>query len=458
MRITLDYGKTGLDVTLPDDRLIAPPLAIKPADPLPDAGATLEAALENPIGAKPLAELARGKKTACIAICDITRPVPNKLILPALVRTLEAAGMPRSGITILIATGLHRPNEGEELVELVGEEIARTYRCENHRGKVKEEHDYLGTTPNGVPAWIDNRYTRAELKITTGLIEPHLMAGYSGGRKLICPGIAALETVKVWHGPKFLEHPKADCGILEGNPVHEENTRIALMAGCDFIVNVCIDGKRRVTGLWAGDMIQAWETGVRFCREVVKSSVPQLCDVVVTSCAGYPLDTTWYQAVKGLTGALPIVKQGGTIVLAASLTEGLGSPEFRALLDDYQRNGRYKTMGGAVAELKGHGPLAPGRVVQPFFFHGSAHSLHRDICEMDEWQLVMLQKVLSHCRVKVVAHGVNAETLRLCQVEPAASVEAAVAASLAEYGPTAKLAVIPKGPYVLPYVMGHDCA
>jgi lactate racemase len=425
MQITLDYGKTGLNVTLPDDRLIAPPLTIKPADPLPDAAAALEAALKSPIGAKPLAELALGKKTACIAICDITRPVPNKLILPALVRTLEAAGVPRSGITILIATGLHRPNEGEELIELVGAEIATNYRCENHHGKVLEEHDYLGTTPNGVPAWIDKRYTQAELKITTGLIEPHLMAGYSGGRKLICPGIAALETVKVWHGPKFLEHPKADCGILEGNPVHEENTRIALMAGCDFIVNVCIDGKRQVTGLWAGDMIQAWETGVRFCREVVKAGVPQPCDVVVTSCAGYPLDTTWYQAVKGLTGALPIVKQGGTIVLAASLTEGLGSPEFQKLVRDNPDLKAFKK-----------------RIMETDYFI------------MDQWQLEELCKVLAKCKVKVVTQGLSTADLRLCQVEPAASVEAAVAASLAEYGPTAKLAVIPKGPYVLAYVVG----
>ncbi|MCE9565888.1 MAG: nickel-dependent lactate racemase [Planctomycetes bacterium] len=445
MKITLDYGKTGLDVTLPDDRLIAPPLTIQPADPLPDTNAALEAALKNPIGTKPLLELARGKKTACIVICDITRPVPNKLILPALVRTLEAAGVPRSGITILIATGLHRPNEGEELVELVGEEIASTYRCENHHGKELEEHEYLGTTPNGVPAWIDKRYTQAELKITTGLIEPHLMAGYSGGRKLICPGIASIETVKVWHGPRFLEHPLADCGSVEGNPVHEENTRIALMAGCDFIVNVCIDGKRKVTGLWAGDMIKAWEAGVRFCREVVKSGVPQACDVVVTSCAGYPLDTTWYQAVKGLTGALPIVKQGGTIIMAASLTEGLGSPEFRALLDDYQKNGRYNTMTVAGVKLNGSAPATPGR---------ASRSIHRDTCEMDEWQLVMFQKILGHCRVKVFSQGLSDATLRLCQVEPASSVESAVAESLAEYGSAAKLAVIPKGPYVLPYVTG----
>jgi len=424
MNITLDYGKTGLAVTLPEERFIAPPLAIRDAVPLADPVAALEAALANPIGTKSLAELARGKKTACIVICDITRPVPNPIMLPPMLRTLEAAGIPRSGITILIATGLHRPNEGEELVELVGAEVAANYNCVNHFGKDRDSHTYLGTTDNGVPAWIDTRYIEAELKITTGLIEPHLMAGYSGGRKVICPGIAGLDTVKIWHGPRFLEHPNADAGILDGNPVHEENTRIALMAGCDFIVNVCIDGKRRVTWLGAGDMLLAWEQGVNFCREIVKVGVPEAADVVVTSCAGYPLDTTWYQAVKGLTGALPIVKQGGTIVIAASLTEGLGSPEFQQLLRE-----------------------------NPDLHEFKRKIMGSDYFIMDQWQLEEFAKVVAKCKVKVVTHGLSAEVLKGCHVEAAPSVEVAVADSLAEYGPNAKLAVIPKGPYVLPYVM-----
>lgn len=430
MQVTLDYGRTGLSVSLPADRLVGPPLAIREAQPLADPEEALHEALGNPIGAKPLAELAKGRKSACVVVCDITRPVPNALLLPPILKTLEDAGVPRTGITILVATGLHRPNEGDELVELVGAEVAGTYTCVNHRGKELAEHEFLGTTPNGVPAWIDTRYTRAELKITTGLIEPHLMAGYSGGRKLICPGLAALETVKRWHAPRFLTHPLADAGSVDGNPVHEENTRIAQMAGCDFIVNVCIDGKRRVTGLWAGDMIRAWEAGVRFCRDVVKAAVPHPVDVVVTSAAGYPLDTTWYQAVKGLTGALPVVKKGGTIVLAASLTEGLGSPEFREMLDEYRRNGRYATP------------------------HAAGTSIHADTCEMDEWQLLMFQKVLAHCRVRVVSDGLPADVLRSCRVEPSSSVEAAVSEALAEYGPEARVAVIPKGPYVLPVVAG----
>ncbi len=422
MRITLDYGRTGMEVNLPDDRIVGP-LAIRDAAPLPAPEAAVVEALRRPIGSKPLAELARGRRNACILVCDITRPVPNRLILPPVLRTLEEQGIARRDILILIATGLHRPNEGTELEELIGPEIAANYRVENHHGKVLAEHDYLGETPNGVPVYLDSRYLRADLKITTGLIEPHLMAGYSGGRKVICPGIAALETVKVWHGPRFLEHPRADCGILEGNPVHEENTRIALMAGCDFIVNVCIDGQRRVTWVGAGDMIKAWEQGVRFVEGVVKVPVSKPVDVVVTSCAGYPLDTTWYQAVKGLTGALPIVKQGGTIIMAASLSEGLGSPEFQRLMAE-----------------------------NPDLHVFKQRILGKDYFVMDQWQLEELAKVLERCRVKVVSDGLPPEKLRRCYVEPAATVEQAVADCLAEYGPKARVAVIPKGPYVLPYV------
>lgn len=419
MRIKMDYGKTGLMVDLPNDKVIGP-LEIKNAIPLGNQAQAIADALANPIGSKPLAEIAKGKKTACILICDITRPVPNKVILPQILKTIEEAGVPRSGITILIATGLHRPNEGEELVELVGEDIANNYRVENHHGKESSEHDYLGITPKGVPVYIDSRYIRAELKITTGLIEPHLMAGYSGGRKVICPGIAGIETVKVWHGPKFLEHPNADCGIVEGNPVHEENTYIALMSGCDFIVNVCVDGNRQITWAGAGDMIKAWEAGVSFVRQVVRVTIKEPVDIVLTSCAGYPLDITWYQAVKGLIGALPILKKGGTIILVASLSEGLGSPEFQQVLSENPDLKAFKK-----------------RILETDYF------------VMDQWQLEEFAKVIEKCKVKVFSEGLDHSVLSKCHVTPIDSVEQAIADSLQEYGPSARIAVIPKGPYVL---------
>jgi len=422
MRVRLEYGRTGLQVELPDERVVRT-LVYKNAAPIAEPAAALEQVLAKPVGTPPLAELAQGRKNACIAICDITRPVPNELMLRPVLRTLEQAGIAREKILILIATGLHRPNEGDELVEIVGRHIAENYRIENHHGQVLDEHTYLGESPRGVPMWIDSRYVEADLKITTGLIEPHLMAGFSGGRKLVCPGLAALETIKVWHGPQFLEHPNADCGILDGNPVHEENTWIARRAGCDFIVNVVIDSERRPLKFVAGDMEAAFHQGVEFVRGVVVDSVAEPVDIVVTSCAGYPLDTTFYQAVKGLTGALPVVKQGGTIIMAASLSEGIGSPQFQQLFHD---NANLDVF---VERILG-----------------------KDYFVMDQWQLEELAKVRRKARVKLVSDGLPAATIDSLFVESAPSVEQAVADSLAEYGPTAKIAVIPKGPYVLAQV------
>jgi nickel-dependent lactate racemase len=422
MRVRLEYGRTGLDVDLPDDRVVRS-LAYKDVEPLRLPHEELQRVLSAPNGTPPLADLAAGRQSACILICDITRPVPNELILRPVLATLEQAGIPRDKILILVATGLHRPNEGDELVEMVGQHIVEHYRIENHFGQELDQHTHLGDSPRGVPVWIDSRYLAADLKLTIGLIEPHLMAGYSGGRKLVCPGIAALETVKVWHSPQFLEHPNADCGILEGNPVHEENTWIARKAGCDFIVNVVMDAERRPLKIVAGDMESAFLEGVDFVRDIVTDTVEEPVDIVVTSSAGYPLDTTFYQSIKGMTGALPIVKKGGTIIIVASLTEGIGSPQFQQLFDENQ------TLEGFVERILG-----------------------KDYFVMDQWQLEELAKVRRKAQVKMVSDGLPAATVDALFVESAESVEGAVEEALQQYGPDARIAVIPKGPYVLAQV------
>lgn len=422
MRVRLEYGRTGLWVELPDEKVVRK-LAYKEAVPLADPAGELRRVLASPTGTPSLAQLAAGRRDACILICDITRPVPNEQILRPMLETLEGAGIPREKILILVATGLHRPNQGPELVEMVGQYIFDNYRIENHDGLALDQHTYLGESPRGVPMWIDSRYVQADLKIATGLIEPHLMAGFSGGRKLICPGIAALETVKVWHSPAFLEHPKADCGILEGNPVHEENTWIGRKAGCDFIVNVVIDAERRPLAYVAGDMVAAFEQGVEFVRGVVRDTVKEPVDIVVTCGAGYPLDTTFYQSVKGMTGALPIVREGGTIVLAASMSEGIGSPQFQELFRDHPSLDVFLE-----------------RILSGNYF------------KLDQWQLEEMAKVCRKCKVKIVTDGLPAETINSLFVEWAPSVEQAVADSLAQYGPNAQIAVIPKGPYVLAQV------
>jgi nickel-dependent lactate racemase len=419
MRVNLEYGRTGLDVELPDRNVVGC-LQCRPAEPMADPAAALRESLERPTGALPLWDLARGRGNACVVISDVTRPVPNQVLLPPILETLEAAGISRDKILILVATGMHRPNLGDELVEMVGPWVAANYRIENHHGQERDEHTYLGRSPRNLPVWIDSRYVQAELKITTGLIEPHFMAGFSGGRKLICPGLASLETVRLWHGPEFLEHPNARNGCLAGNPVHEENTAIARMAGCDFIVNVVIDAQRRILRVAAGDMEAAFAEAVDFARESVTATLPEPVDIVVTSSAGYPLDATFYQAVKGMVTALPVVKQGGTIILAASLSEGIGSPEFQRVCAENP------TLDGFMERI-----------------------LSKSYFMMDQWQIEELAKAKRHAKVKVVSDGLPPETLRRLYVEPAASVEAAVAEALVEYGPAATIAVIPKGPYVL---------
>ncbi len=419
MRVHLEYGRAGLEVELPDRNVVGC-LQYRSAEPLADADAAVREVLAKPTGTPSLADLARGRRDACVVISDVTRPVPNQAILPPILETLEAAGIPRQKILILIATGMHRPNVGEELVEMIGPFIAENYRVENHHGPIRDEHTHLGETTRGTPVWIDSRYVEADLKITTGLIEPHFMAGFSGGRKLICPGLAALETVKIWHGPDFLEHPNAKNGCLDGNPVHEENTEIARMAGCDFIVNVVIDAKRRILRVVAGDMVAAHLEGVAYARGPVTATLPEPVDIVVTSSAGYPLDTTFYQCVKGMVAAMPIVKPGGTIILAASLSEGIGSPEFQKVFSDHP------TLDGFMEKI-----------------------LAKSYFVMDQWQVEELAKAKRHAKVKVVSDGLPAETLRRLHVEPAETVESAVAESLKEYGDDATIAVIPKGPYVL---------
>jgi nickel-dependent lactate racemase len=418
MRISLEYGRRGLEVDLPDERVVRT-LAYKEAPPLADPSAALEEVLARPAQASPLAELARGRRTACIAICDITRPVPNELILRPVLTTLEQAGVARRDILILVATGLHRGSTPAEIAEMVGPAIAGVYRIENHDGRALDQHTHLGESPRGVPIWIDSRFVDADLQLTVGLIEPHFMAGFSGGRKLICPGLAAWETIRHWHSPAFLEHPRADTGILDGNPVHEENTWIARRAGCDFIVNVVIDDHRRPLKFVAGDMEAAFLEGVDFVRKVVVDTAPEPVDIVVTSSAGYPLDTTFYQSVKGMNAALPIVKEGGVIVLAASMSEGIGSPEFAGLFR------RYATLEDFLEGILGR----------------PCHTL-------DQWQLEKLATVRRKARVKVVTDGLPAATINSLFVEHAPTVEAAVADALRDR-PHATIAVIPKGPYVV---------
>ena len=419
MRVGMKYGRDLLEVEIPDQNL-AGVLTLQKSVPIEQPERVVWDTIKSPIHSAPLATLAKDRTSACVVISDVTRPVPNKLILPPILQTLESSGIPREKITILIATGIHRPNEGKELEEMVGSEIMSNYRIVNHFSQKLETHKYLGLTQGGAPVYIDKTYLESDLKVTTALIEPHLMAGYSGGRKSICPGLASIETMKVLHGPQILESPKASVGNLEGNPLHIEATEIALMAGVDFNVNVTIDDQRRLTGIFAGDIVESHLAGVKFVEKQVKVTLPKPVDAVLVSSAGYPLDTTFYQAVKGMLAAVEIVKQNGSIILVAECSQGIGSGPFTDLI--------LKTK-----DLK--------QFIQDI--HDPANFV------IDQWQLEELAKVAKKAEIYCYAEGIPYDQLKDLFVQPIRSPEEGIERVLSKHGADTQIAALPDGPYVL---------
>jgi len=334
MQAAFAFGKTGLTVSVPD----GPRYSVvegRTAVALKDAAAAIGAALDHPIGTKPLVELAAGKRTAAISVCDITRPAPNKQTLPPLLERLHAAGIPVDRITILIATGLHRGATDSEIEAIVGPEIAARYRVVNHDARVMDEHRSLGVTASGTPVFIDRRFLDADLHISLGFIEPHWMLGFSGGRKLIAPGLAAQQTIQVLHSPRFMREPLANEGSVERNPLHAELLEVVRMARHDFLLDVALTQQRAICGIFAGEPEQAHAAGVDFVRSSTRTLVPQYFDAAIVSAAGHPLDLTFYQSLKGFHSAHHIVKPGGRILLLCECAEGIGSPEFAAMLRSY---------------------------------------------------------------------------------------------------------------------------
>lgn len=427
MDITLSYGKTGLNISIDDS--LAPVVFRKKAMPvLKDADAAVSAALESPAGASRLRNIARGKHTACIIINDITRPVPNKLILPHLIAELNAAGLADENICLLNATGTHRPADRAEQVELVGEDILARHPFYNHDCFNDAEHRHIGGTAAGTPVYLDTRAMDADVKILTGLIEPHFMAGYSGGRKALCPGVASIKTVQAIHHPIFMEAENSDNVIVSGNPLHRELTEISRMAEVDFILNVVIDEERRVCGVFCGDVEAAHDAGVAFARQFDTVPSPQLFDIVITTSAGYPLDKTYYQTVKGLCGVTGILKPGGSMIIASACSEGMGNDTFLECLRVRARFGNHDEY--------------------------IRHIEKREHFVPDQWQVEKLSQAMRIGSVYLVSDGLSKADSELTLVNRADSVEAALAACLQIHGPSAKIAVVPEGPYVIPFHQG----
>ena len=328
MKTTLPYGKNSITVELPDS---VQQISTHGGKALARPAEAVSEALNRPIASPPLVEIARGRKNCCIVISDITRPVPNAVILPPILKTLEESGIATENITILIATGMHRPNLGKELETMVGREIMDKYRIINHHCQKREEMRTIAVI-DGAPIEVNTHYLDADLKILTGLIEPHFYAGFSGGRKSILPGISSFDTMAFMHSYRVIDQlEKANCR-LENNIFHDYATKVTEKAGVDFIVNVVINKDREITGVFAGHYDKAHRAG---CEMVTKHAVTELdgeADLVITSAGGYPLDATFYQVSKCLISARDILAKGGAIMVICGCEEGLGSEEFCTIM------------------------------------------------------------------------------------------------------------------------------
>jgi nickel-dependent lactate racemase len=412
------FGKQGIRLSLPDGPRYEV-IESRTASALEDVDSALAFALDHPIHGPSLTALATGKKTAAISVCDITRPAPNRLTLPPLLRRLHDAGVPLHGVTILIATGLHRGATEEEIRTIVGPEIAATYRVVNHDARAGEDHRWLGSTRKGTPVYIDERFMAADLHITLGFIEQHLMLGFSGGRKLVAPGVAGQQTIKVIHSPKFMREPMATEGSILDNPLHAELLEIAGMARHDFILDVTLTQDRKISGVFAGSPVEAHAAGVEFLQRTSLEKLSDLADIVITSAAGHPLDLTFYQTIKGITAAQHIAKPGGKILILGECSEGVGSPEFARKLAAFTGYQDY------LEEIQ-----------------------EADEVVVDQWQLEKLALTGLQNDLFFYTPGVTKEQLGALGERLFYDLDKALESALEGLPEHARVALVPDGPYV----------
>ncbi len=329
MKVHLPYGELGLDVDVPDTATVLLPERV---DIVADPDAAVRAATAAPIGRRPLREMVRAGQRAAIVVSDVTRPVPNQVILPPILETLEAGGIARDDVTIVVGTGLHRVSRADEHARFLGEAILSRYRVVDHDARDASTQVFLATGPRTMGVWLNREYLNADLRILTGFVEPHLFAGYSGGGKAVMPGIAGADEIMANHDTRMIGHPKATWCTTDGNPIFEQMRDVALKTDPSFIVNVTLDEEKRMTGVFAGELRAAHDAAIAQAARQAIGPIPHLYNIVVATNMGYPADLVLYQAVKGMSVAAQACATGGAILLVAECREGVGGPEYTELM------------------------------------------------------------------------------------------------------------------------------
>jgi len=417
MKLLLPYDRKRVSVEIDDNNFVGC-LESKSEtyEPNKSQQELVEASLDNPIGSPKLEELAKGKKNIVIISSDHTRPVPSKIITPILLRRIRSA-QPDADIKILVATGFHRASTREELIDKYGQEIVDREQIVMHVSTDDSSMKKIGTLPSGGECIVNRLAAEADLLIAEGFIEPHLFAGYSGGRKSVLPGIASYKTVMANHCAEFINSPKARPGILKGNPIHEDMLYAARTAGLKFIVNVVLNGEKHIIASFAGGMEPAHEKGCEFIASLAAAKkIP--CDITVVTNGGYPLDQNIYQAVKGLVSAEATNKDGGVIIMVAGLSDGTGGDHF------YHNLAKAKS-GQAYLDQVSH--------------------VDRRSTVADQWEAQVLARVLSRHHVIMVSDLVKPELVTGMHMEHARTFDEALRRAHELQGEDAKVAVIPDG-------------
>lgn len=432
MKISIPFDETVLDIAVPGDAVVYQTAYPEPAGP---AAQMVMDAVRHPIASPPL-KAALGKRRTgevVIVVSDITRPIPYQAFLPEMLDEIAAAGLKKDDIRLLVATGMHRPGTEEERRYMFGD-IAKQYKIEDHDAEgALEKID--GLSRSGRPVYLNKRFVSAGFRIITGLVEPHFMAGFSGGRKAVCPGLVSLETIQTFHGYDFLNSANAVNANLDGNPCHEEALSVARLAGVDFALNVVLNTQKQVIRAFAGDLEAAHLEACAFVQKYACPDVREESDVVLTGCGGYPLDATFYQCVKGIVAAIPAVKPGGMIIAAGGCREKMGSAEYcglmRSCADDYRG-----------------------------FLHRIRAS---ETVDKDQWQFQMQTRALEKVGndgIMIFSTGLDDQQSRYIagrhrhvSPETAGKEIQAFINALASSGK--RLAVIPEGPYCTPVAKGN---
>jgi nickel-dependent lactate racemase len=419
MNVQLAYGQGQLTVDLPEDRTTVIEPSHSPG--LSDERAAIFAALENPIEARPLRQWIKATDKVCIAFTDLTRATPNERLIPWLLEYLR--DVPRENITLLNQLGTHRPNTTAELEKLLTPQVVRDYKVINHEPENPQALAQFGETRDGTPALINRHLSEADVRIITGFIEPHFFAGFSGGPKGIMPGCAGLHTVMSNHGAKNIGDPRATFGVTTGNPLWEELRDIALRVGPSFVLNVSLNAHRKITGVFAGDLIKAHQTGCEFVRRSAMQKVKAPFEIVVTTNSGYPLDLNLYQGVKGMSAGARIITEGGDLILACECREGIPA---RSPLDELLKS--------ASSSEEILTMLSTPGFVRP-----------------EQWQAQIQALVQRRAKVHLYS-SLPDETVRGAFLNPCRDIAATVRKRLEELGPNARVAVLPQGPLTIPYL------